>query len=519
MNAVVKSILPAAPATEVADASEYGHRRVMSGPGGLYEAGGALRDKLCVLDSGEVLYVRGRRTDDDVMAFEDDLRRSGLVTNFIPTSLQVIRDLYAGGAQVEPAEKARSTSTMQKRALAYIADAMRVNASDVYIVRDGGIANVQRRVNGLVEWVDDMRGEEGQELQSCIYQSMSTDSSEIFKPEEPQDGRLKEEFVNKAGLFGARIATHPTRGGQMMVIRLLHGRNDERTLLDLGYLPEQLALIERLTKKVSGINVFSGPTGSGKSTSLQVLFAQLIANFKNQINALTIENPIEYEIRGAKQTPLLKGADGWARSVKSMMRLDPDVLLVGEIRDPYSAAAAFDLALAGHGIWSTVHANDAATILQRLSRFGVDASEWGDHTVVTGLINQVLVPTLCPKCKVKFAPELLGPGEEDVAERVRAVCNVGGVFMAGPGCSTCRSTGVAGRAVIAEVIPPDHTFMRLYRDQGKAEAVNYWRTQMGGITKLQHLIRRINEGYIDPRHGEAEVGLLDEEAPTLRAVQ
>ena len=515
MNAVLKSAPTATPAAANAPGSDYANARVLSGDKGLYPASEALRDKLCLLDTqdGDGTYVllclQGHRLDNDVMAYEDDLQRKRVAKPVVRfESLTTIRAIYTG---VQPAAaRDIDTSAMQKRALAAIADAAKVGASDVHLIIKSDIAFIRRRVNGRLEDYADLDGQLGRQLAACIYTSMCADASPTYEPAETQDGRLKPEFVAQSNLFGARIATHPTRDGQLMVIRLLHKRSKKASLLDLGYLPEQQALIERLTKKVSGINIFSGPTGSGKSTSLQVLFEELIEHFGFTLNPLTIENPCEYEIRGAIQTPLLKDGS-WARSVKSMMRLDPDVLMVGEIRDEPSAAAAFDLAIAGHGIWSTTHANDAATILQRLSRLGLHPTEWSDATVLTGLINQCLVPTLCPDCKVPFDPARFTAYDADVVVRVRRFCTPNTVFIAGDGCAKCRSTGVAGRAVIAEVIAPNQEFMRLFREEGKAAAVAYWRTHLGGITKTDHLIRTINSGVVDPRHGENEVGLLDDQ--------
>jgi type II secretory ATPase GspE/PulE/Tfp pilus assembly ATPase PilB-like protein len=288
------------------------------------------------------------------------------------------------------------------------------------------------------------------------------------------------------------------------------------TLESLGYLPEQLEQINYMTARTHGINIFTGVTGSGKSTSLKASIEQQARQAGQQVHILTLESPTEYRLAGESivQTPVAN--DGWASAIRNAMRLDPDIIMLGEIRDPASALAAFDAAQTGHGLWTTLHTNDAATSLLRLRRMGVDEDFLFDPSLVTGLINQSLVPTVCDAC----ARPLAG-NEADIApQTITRLCAVStakqlsGVRIVGEGCHACRQLGVSGRTVVAEVITPTAAFMQTFRTQGKLAAQRLWIAE-GGVTKLGHLLRLIHSGIVDPRHGERVAGPLNQDAVIL----
>jgi len=308
----------------------------------------------------------------------------------------------------------------------------------------------------------------------------------------------------------------------LMVLRLLYDRREEKTSLDiLGFLPEQNAIIRRMWQRTTGINIFSGPTGSGKSTTLEAVMSELLAEFNYTIHLLTFENPPEYVIAGANQTPIQCDMDDdeaisreWARSIANGMRLDPDVMMVGEIRDLASAKASFRAAMTGHGLWTTLHANDVTTILERLRDIGVDISLLTDPSLITGLINQNLMRKVCPKCRRPYLDHKSSLAE-DLVERIEKTCQVENVFLRGIGCDDCNGTGISGRIIGAEVVMPTKRFMQVFKNEGKNEAREYWVKEMQGITKNQHMIRWINAGLVDPLLGERNVCALDEDLITL----
>lgn len=498
------------PAAEIRRAA-----RVLSNEDGPFPARHELRDKVCLLDNGELLFAQGTRLEPDVMAYEDTLRRSSHPYKPQMVTLSELREFYQRSELQGGGAGKQATSNRQSQVVALINAAVASGASDMHFIVDPNIAVLRNRVNGLLETVVEMPGADGKELQSTIYQSMCDLAETTFNPNKPQDGRLKPAFFEAAGMYGARVATRPLERGLFMVMRLLYNAsNRRRTIDELGYLPEQIAMIKRMTMRKDGVNLFSGETGSGKSSSLEVCVRMLLEHYRNEINVMTIEDPIEYRIPGAQQTP--KGDRTWAEGIKNAMRMDPDVLMVGEVRDFASAEAALQGALTGHGLWSTVHAKDVVAILQRLGEFreGEDRLNPGlytDHTLLTGLINQNLVPTLCQHCKRPWSAIATREVDPGLAERAAKFCTLDTVFTKGPGCTACRNTGIAGRSVVAEVMIPNHEFMRTFRTVGKTEARTYWIKEMGGITKKDHLIRRINEGVICPAIGEKKVGLLDED--------
>jgi len=487
--------------------------RVLSGDDGEFPAQHELRDKVCLLDNGELLIAQGARLEPDVMSYEDTLRRNSFKYKVVNSTLSELREQYSRSKTVTAADPAHVTSSRQQQVIRLINAAVADGASDMHFIVDRDFAVLRNRVNGTLETVIEMRGSDGTEICGAIYQSMCDSGDPTFNPHKPQDGRLKPEFFEAAGLYGARIATRPLERGLTMVLRLLYSSGRRRSIEEIGYLPEQISMIRRMTKRKDGVNFFSGETGSGKSSSLEVCVRMLLEYYRNEIHCMTIEDPIEYKIPGARQTP--KGAGSWADAIRNAMRMDPDVMMVGEVRDFASAEAALLGALTGHGLWSTVHAKDAVAILQRLGEFregerSLNPSLYTDPTLVTGLINQALVPTLCPDCKRPWSTLDRYSADPDLVDRVMHYCTPETVFVKGPGCGNCRNTGIAGRSVVAEVIAPNHTFMRAYREAGKAEARAYWIKELGGITKRDHLIRRINEGLVDPEIGEKKVGLLDE---------
>jgi type II secretory ATPase GspE/PulE/Tfp pilus assembly ATPase PilB-like protein len=196
-----------------------------------------------------------------------------------------------------------------------------------------------------------------------------------------------------------------------------------------------------------------------------------------------------------------------------LLRKDPDVLMIGEIRDKDSAIAAYRGAMTGHVVWSTVHTNDATSVPQRLIDLGVDPNLILDPMLTTGLVNQSLTKQLCPHCSQTYADhshELA----DDLVERIEKFCEPANVRLRGPGCKKCRG-GAADRIMVAETVVPNGVFMEIYRDRGKVAARKYWVTDMAGLTKCQAMIRRINAGEVDPRDAEADIEPLDSDLRTL----
>lgn len=493
---------------------------IASGRGAKYEVPAADLDKLCLMTDGTLYVASAYSKDMSVLSYMELLRRNKLQFKVQLTSVDEIQRVYSSSSTSGGGDN----STRQEQVIALIKKGVERGASDIHFRNYAKHTEAWMRIDGFLELDkrDVFKPEDGAALCGTMYRSMCDVAEGDYIPTKSQDGRISREFLSACGLVGARIATRPMDYGNEAVLRLLT-RKKRQTLRELGYMDQQLKVMHRMTERTRGINIFSGETGSGKSTSLEVLLSELLVVHKYKIKLLTIEDPPEYVIPGAVQTPILCDkrdpeavAREWARSISNALRLDPDVMMIGEMRDVDSAVAAFRAAMTGHGVWTTLHANDAIQILERLRDMGVDISLLTDASTVTGLINQSLAPKNCDHCKrpyLKYRHEV----HEDLRERIELYCEPDKVFLKGNdrGCPHCNGKGYKGRTAVAETVVPTQAMMNVFKRDGKAAARKYWVEHQGGVTKAQHLIHKINEGVIDPHLGEQMVCALDEDAITL----
>lgn len=489
----------------------------LTAPGQRWAVNDALRHRLCLTDDQVLHIVIGYGADPFVLGFIGKLKRAGFEFTTCYVTPEDLNGLYQGVAAANGAGRAYQggdTATgKQDTVVEILRHATQVGASDVHFIATPNGHQLRYRVHGELETIKLFSGNDGEQLLSTIYGSMSEYTDTSYQSNKAQDGRLRSEFVTECGLFGARIATRPTLNGPWMALRLLYDSDSSKpvSLDDMGYLPEQIAALTRLIHRTDGIVLLTGTTGSGKSTSIQTLLNMLIDAMAGSINVVTVEDPVEYRIPGANQTPL-HGA--WVDAIANLLRLDPDVLLIGETRDRESALAAFQAALTGHGLWSTLHVNSAAASLQRLHDLGVEDNLLFDPGLMKGLVNQSLTRVLCTHCRTPYLPRR-DEVSADLRMRIETHCIPEQVFLKGEGCEHCERRGIVRRTAIAEIIPPDLAFMRKFRESGKAEAQAFWVREQSGITKNMHLIQRINEGLVDPSHGERDVCPLDEDATTV----
>ncbi|NWC89943.1 GspE/PulE family protein [Pseudomonas reactans] len=489
-------------------------RRVLSAKGEKWEVSGELIKMVCLTDDMRLYVSTSHQGNIQVLSYLERLDYNAVEYEVVYVRVEEIERLYrttgnAGAAQLQV--NGHDTSDFQKMVVQIITKASELQASDIHLMLEELALEIKFRVHGDLEDAGQLHRTEGSEFLSSIYASMCEASDEIYKPQISQDARLKKNFVTQCGLFGARVATRPMMTGPLMVLRLLYDNGQERKLEELGYLAEQILQMRRLISAKKGIVIVSGVTGSGKSVTLQVLLQELLEHFNHKIHLLTVEDPPEYKIKGANQTEL--GVDTWPSAVKNAVRLDPDVLMVGEMRDFESAQAAFRGALTGHGLWTTLHTQDAISSVQRLLDLGVDSTLVLDPSLVKGFINQSLTRVLCSECKVPYHAGKSGL-KSDLQHRVEKFCTAETVFVKGSGCKSCKGKGVSGRTVIAEVLLPNLEFMRVF-SESKAEAKAYWVHKMGGITKNAHAIRQLNAGLIDPFMVEGDIGPLDEDFMTI----
>lgn len=414
-------------------------------------------------------------------------------------------------------------SSQQAKIIDFFRQAKAKGASDIHmLIGMNNVTEVQFRIHGDLEPVMQLEQKEGMTLASTIVMSMCDVAEKSFNPNRAQDGRVRKEFLQGIKLFGARYAHTPAEFGLYVVMRILpdEGKNP-LTLDELGFLPEQQTLIRRMLSRPEGVITLSGPTGSGKSTTLRTFSAMYLAATGNRRRLMTLEDPPEGEIPGAVQTPIVADKNdpdavnlAWSRSISAALRLDPDAMVVGEIRDANSVRASQTAAKSGHLVKVTLHANDAVGILDRLTdTLDIPMGQVADPQVMIGLIAQRLVQLLCPHCKKRWQ-QVKAQLDEDQQDLLTRFCDVEKLcFRHQDGCEHCYK-GVTGRRVIAEVIRPDARFMELFRHQGKLAARRYWMTTLGGITRGQHLMRYLNDGLVDPLDADY-ISPLDDDSLTL----
>ena len=268
-----------------------------------------------------------------------------------------------------------------------------------------------------------------------------------------------------------------------------------------------------MKSRPEGINIIAGPTGSGKSTTLQRVLLSIQQESRGAKHIITVEDPPEYPMPGIVQTPVANVSSSEERSeafqnaIKSTMRLDPDVIMIGEVRDPPSAKLAFEAAMTGHQVWTTVHANNVFAIFDRLIGLGIPPNLMADPSIVKGLICQRLVKVICPHCRVPIQ-DVWDRYSDAQQRRVMGLGSCEDVHVAGPGCKHCENTGVIGRTVVPEIIVPDQKLMMHIRRGDRDRAYAYWK-ETGGKTMLDVAKDKIVAGLIDPFQAELVVGLLD----------
>ncbi|HVE47781.1 MAG TPA: ATPase, T2SS/T4P/T4SS family [Acidimicrobiales bacterium] len=303
----------------------------------------------------------------------------------------------------------------------------------------------------------------------------------------PQDGRVTMKL--SSGNVDLRLVTLPTNTGECLVIRILDRSGGLLQIEELGFLPETLSRYRTCYRRPWGAVLATGPTGSGKSTTL---YATLTELHDPKRNIVTVEDPVEYFMAGVKQMQVNRKAGlTFAGALRSIVRADPDVILVGEIRDAETATIAIEAALTGHVVLSTLHTNDAASTPARLIDMGVEP--FLVTSAITGILAQRLVRRLCERCKEPYEPtkeELVSSGW---IEEVQATTPKAQFFRAA-GCGLCSRSGYRGRFAIHEVMPVTEELTHLILARATSDQVNRVAMEQGMITLREDGLRKVAMG-------------------------
>ena len=488
--------------------------RILSAEG-RFAANEEQKKMLIYLSDERLIIGEGMTLNPHVQSYMATLKRQGQRYKQSTASVRQILDLYHTGLTVSG--KAHEHSSMQRQAMELIADATRRRASDIHIRVRRSSTEVLYRIHGDLVRVFDRDSEYGMKLVRTYYQAMADISEDTFKENARLDARIASPEKLPENLFGVRIATTPTDEANLMVLRLLYNDTTDSTdPVELGFTRTHASLMQVLKESPIGMNIICGPTGSGKSTTLQRILTGQIKEMNGSRHVITVEDPPEYPIVDAIQTPVTncdtaeKRSAAFSEAIASAMRLDPDTIMIGEIRDKASGQMALRAAMTGHQVWTTLHANSAMAIIDRLVDLGLPINMLADHTLITGLIAQRLVKRLCTNCKLPLRDHQ-DMVTEQFLDRLKMALGAEwvNVNITKPGgCPACQETGSSGRTVVGEVIIPDPTFMEHIRHGRKIEARKHWLSEQLGTTFVRHALTKIADGDVDPVVAERTVGRL-----------
>ncbi|MBL8511501.1 MAG: Flp pilus assembly complex ATPase component TadA, partial [Betaproteobacteria bacterium] len=494
--------------------------QVLTGPGLALDIGAEMMRMFAMTDDG-VLHVSRSHIDHPyVRSFAARLDWMGIAYRLVECDLEAITALYAGATGARrivgtPAIDPDKLNLMQSVALAFIHDAVRRHASDIHILVDDTYTLVRARVDGDLIPIHRDTAEWGKTLSLAIYQGMTDVSAAHFSPTQPLDAQIRLKVKLPDEIVSIRVATQPRVPNFGMFLRL-HWREfaDAPSLEALGYFPQQAAIIRALLKRPWGLVMVSGPTGAGKTTSLHVMLAELDQMRAGACNIVTAEDPVELPLRDQVQTSITTLDDedreqAFLRFARASMRIDPDVFLLGEMRDPASARLAIQAAQTGHLVFTTTHSNNALETISRLANMGIDTAELLDHQILLAIVAQRLIKVLCPYCRIdatraRSDSRFVGLEVDRMATRFGP-----SVRFVGHGCDTCDGRGTKGRMVVAEVVPFDATLIQVMRDQDAALAECLWRSR-GHPSLRDAAMARVREGLVDPFMTELEVNGFDE---------
>ncbi len=382
-----------------------------------------------------------------------------------------------------------------------LAEAIRTGATDIHIEPFEDALRVRFRIDGILHQVPvppTIRG-----FHNAIVSRVKIMANlNIAERRLPQDGKILASLGDDQ--FDLRVSILPTPHGETVNIRILNRGSMFLTLEDLGFTGRELDMFLGFVTRPHGMILVTGPTGSGKTTTLYAALAKLN---KTDHKIITVEDPIEYQLRGITQMQVHDQVGfNFSRALRSMLRHDPDIMLVGEIRDYETAEMAIRSSLTGHLVFSTLHTNDAAGAVTRLTDMGVEPFLISSTMIAS--VAQRLVRRICPACKQPFEPP---PALFEEMGVTQADAPSGAAFFKGEGCDECRYTGYKGRLAIYEILPFTKEIKQLTVDRRPSTEIKQmalkqhmqtlrqsgWKRVCDGSTTFEEVLRVTAESDVD----------------------
>jgi general secretion pathway protein E len=387
---------------------------------------------------------------------------------------QLVQDL----PQTEDLLDADNDAPVIRMINALLTQAVRENASDIHIEPFETRSVVRFRVDGTLKDVIEPHRALHMAMVSRIKIMAELD---IAEKRLPQDGRINLRLAGRP--VDVRVSTLPTGHGERVVLRLLDKDTGRLELTRLGMEGTTLTAVDGLVKQPHGIVLVTGPTGSGKTTTLYAALARIDASVTN---VMTVEDPIEYDIDGIGQTQVNPRIDmSFGRALRAILRQDPDVIMIGEIRDLETAQIAVQASLTGHLVLATLHTNDTASSVTRLTDMGIEPFLLSSSLL--GVLAQRLVRTLCGECREAYIP---------TATELEWLQNgaIPELLYRPVGCTICGHSGYRGRTGIYELMMVDEGMRHLIHDQAAEQQLRHYAEQRGMISLRQDGMRLVANG-------------------------
>ena len=358
-----------------------------------------------------------------------------------------------------------------------VTQAVKDRASDIHIEPEEDKVRIRYRVDGVLHEVKDLP----KHLQSALASRVKVMAQmDISETRNAQDGRIQLKMESKN--LDLRVSSFPTVHGENIVLRILDKSSVLLGLAELGLTKKDLKDFDKVIRHPHGIILVTGPTGSGKTTTL---YAALSTINTMEKNIITIEDPVEYEINLIRQTQVNpKAGLTFASGLRSILRQDPDVVMVGEVRDKETAEIAIQASLTGHLVFSTLHTNDAASALTRLLDMGVEP--FLVSSSIVAILAQRLVRVICPKCKEKYTPT------DEVLKDLKLARKI--EVYRGKGCMRCKETGYMGRIGIYELLLIDDEIKKMATSKASSSEIKKAAVKSGMRVLIEDGIEKVKNG-------------------------